>query len=156
MGYLRVIGLGLGLSLAAAGVTVAQPTQPFTATTAAVAPLSKPREDRLRARVTDWHEARRQRDQRAMYELLEPDYRKKVDFGAYSQQTAVRTRFSLVKYEILALEPQADDKAVVRVRLEMDLGRFGSTPTEASDTWIWRDGDWWLIFKEFRPPFPPA
>jgi hypothetical protein len=91
-----------------------------------------------------------------MYDLLDPEYRKKVDFATYTQQTTVRVRFSLLKYEIVALDPQADDKVVVRVRLEMELGRFGETPTEASDTWIWRDGDWWLVFKEFQPPFPPG
>lgn len=155
MRYVAVMGIGLGLFLSLVEAAAAQQPPPAAAA-AAAAPLSKAREERLRARVTSWHEARRLRDQRAMYELLEPDYRKKVDFAGYSQQTAVRVRFSLLKYEIAAIEPQADDKAVVRVRLEMELGRFGDAPTEASDTWVWRDGDWWLVFKEFQPPFPPG
>jgi hypothetical protein len=129
--------------------------QDAPAKSAGVAPaLSQEREQRLRARVASWHEARIIRDQRAMYDLLEPDYRTRVDFATYAQQTTVRLRFSLLKYEIAAIEPVSGDRVHVVVDLRIDLGRFGENVTPATDTWVWREGDWWLVFKEAELPFP--
>ncbi len=116
--------------------------------------LEPDREARLRARVAAWHEARKIRDSRAMYDLLDPAYRAKTDFGAFTGATTARLKYPLVSYEILGVAATANDAASVEVRLMMNLGRFGDSPVVALDRWVWREDDWWLVFKPFEPPFP--
>jgi hypothetical protein len=151
----------LALAMVLGAVVTAQPSARVLAVSAAqqhgqshAVPFTPEREQRLRARVAAWHEARIVRDQRRMYDLLEPDYRARVDYGAYTQQTALRLRFPLLKYEIAEVRPLPDDRASVLVNLRMDLGRFGENVLPATDAWVWRDGDWWLVFKEIELPFP--
>jgi hypothetical protein len=158
MTRVRAVAIWLGLVWLTAGALAArvdpvdQPPAPAPAAPSA-APLSDERETSLRARVTQWYDARRVRDQRAMYDLLEPDYRAKTDFAAYATLTAARMRFTLVAFEIAAARATGDDQASVDVRLTMDLGRFGVSPVTSTDPWVWRDGQWWAVFKPFEPPF---
>lgn len=136
---------------AAAQSTPAPSTAPATAP---AAPLSKEREARLRARVAEYYAARKERDPRAMYNLLEPEYRAKNEYAAYAKATNVRLRFTLLKAEIASIAPQPDDAAVVTMALQMDLDRFGANPVEPADRWVWRDSDWWIAYQDSPLPFP--
>ncbi|MBL8143540.1 MAG: hypothetical protein JNM38_20675 [Acidobacteria bacterium] len=131
-----------------------QPSSSPAAVAAPVAPLSPEREQRLRARAVAYYEGRRTRDQRVLYDLHEPAYRARVDFSTFAQQTTVRLRFTLLKFEVVSVEAQPDEAALVKVALRMDLGRFGDTPVDPVDRWVWRDGDWWITFREIDLPFP--
>ena len=149
----RTVALSLVVLLCVPGAGAGVTQQVATAPTSA--PRLEPvRDARLRARVAAWHEARRIRDARAMYDLLDPAYRAKTDFGAYTGATTARLKYPLVSYEILSVAASADDAASVEVRLMMNLGRFGDSPVVALDRWVWREDDWWLVFKPFEPPFP--
>lgn len=142
---------------AAQAVVAPTPVPTPTAAPARAAPaaaLTPEREQRLRARATAYYEGRRTRDQRVLYDLHEPAYRAKVDFSTFAQQTTIRLRFSLLKFEVVSVEAQPDDAALVKMALRMDLGRFGDTAVDPVDRWVWRDADWWITFREIDLPFP--
>lgn len=119
--------------------------------------LSANREQRLRLRVASWYDSRKLRDQRAMYQLLEPSYRTKVDFNGYANLTTTRLKFPLISYAIAAVTGDGSQAAAtVDMRLVMNLGRFGDAEVASSDQWVWRAGNWWMVFKPFEPPIPKA
>lgn len=119
--------------------------------------LSADREQRLRLRVASWYDSRKRRDQRAMYKLLEPSYRSKVDFDGYANLTASRLRFPLISYAIASVTGDGSHAAAtVDMRLVMNLSRFGETEVASLDQWVWRAGNWWMVFKPFEPPIPKA
>jgi hypothetical protein len=156
MNRVAAVAIGIGLTWAVPAALAAQPAPPSQAAPAVRSgpALTSEREAALRARVTKWYDARRMRDQRAMYDLLDPEYRAKTDFATYATNTGIRLRFTLHAFDVESVQPgEAPDTAVVRVKLTLDLGRFGSSPVVSTDPWVWRDGQWWAVFKPFEPPF---
>lgn len=147
-----VAALGVGTI---AGFTASE-VRVFAANQASPA-LSANREQRLRLRVESWYDSRKRRDQRAMYKLLEPSYRSKVDFDGYANLTAIRLRFPLISYAIASVTGDGPHAAaIVDMRLVMNLSRFGETEVASLDQWVWRAGNWWMVFKPFEPPIPKA
>jgi hypothetical protein len=115
-------------------------------------------EARLRARATQYWDARVRGDLVETYQLHEPAFRRAVTLTAFAQGRGVTT---VLEYAVLGQEIQSD-LAVVRMKIRSSFRHPKMVKpvepkwAEFEEQWIRIDGDWYRKFRfPVGDPYPP-
>jgi len=142
---LLLLALLIGGLTACAGQAPAQSAPPPPQ---AAAPPQSP-EEALRARATQFWEARVKGDLLTQYNLLEPKSRERVTLTGF-----VRARGSVVfqTYKIQEVEVAGDDGRVIAMTtFRMNLpqaSRFGPWDQRTTMRWVRVDGHWYVMYDQ--------
>lgn len=147
------ICLALGVVTPVAGQDVA-PGKPASQASPSPAPATAAVEPGLKARVDAWWKARVVRDQKAMYELLDAEYRAACSYEAFVAQNVIRMRFDITGHEVLSAVRDGA-RATVKLSYVAKTGQFGDQSMGFEETWV-RDAknQWWKLWEPVATPFP--
>ncbi len=131
----------IGLLTACARQTTAQGTPPQTR-------VEQSPEEALRARATQFWEARVKGDLAAQYDLLEPKAREQVTLTGYvrARSGVVFLSYTLQEVEVAGAEGTVTANATFRLNLPQ-ASRFGPWTQAAITRWVRVEGLWYLRYE---------
>ena len=110
-------------------------------------------EEALRARATQFWEARVKGDLATQYDLLEPAAREQVTLTGYvrARSSVIFKSYELQKVEVAGDEGLVTAKAAFRVNVPQ-LSRFGPWNQQVVLKWVMVDGLWYVRYDQQADP----